>query len=158
VRALAEGEKPVTRARHATLSVRPSDGYDNLQLAARTEWGTWLSRFQWDHFVTFTFDHQPSAASAKRQFARWLSRLEQRTQRELSWFCVIERSPAGLVHVHALVGGTAGLSLAVLRALWRGHSAVRRYDSRKAGAYYVTKCVGSSVDDYDLNLVAQGVK
>ena len=67
----------------------------NSELVARRAWGEWLSGFEWNHFATLTFTYQPRSEVAVREFRRWVRRLEQRAQRRINWFFVLERGSAG---------------------------------------------------------------
>jgi hypothetical protein len=119
----------------------------------REAWGCWLGSKQWTHFGTLTLTHEGTAEALKRQFKRWIRRLEQRSQGRVGWFVAIERSPGGLLHAHALVHGAA-LSVTDLRKAWpAGRIDLREYDARLGAVYYVTKEMAGPIVDYDISPV-----
>lgn len=114
-------------------------------------WGEWLARFTWHHVSVLTFAYQPSPEAAVRQFKRWIRRLEQRAQCRVGWVFALERSPAGLLHLHVLTVDTAHLSGAALEDAWPcGRADAAIYDATKGGAHYLTKDFGTRIVDYDL--------
>lgn len=144
------------------------------------EWGKWLHGYRWDHYVTLTFGRkrrlessalpkgmapevekqsrafqfrQPSQETAARLFRQWLREVERKAQKGVSWFCATETSPAGMLHLHLLLGGTERLSATTLDRAWRnGRTHAEPYDQGRGATYYVTKYIGTSQVEYDLNL------
>ena len=58
----------------------------------------------------------------------------------------------GRLHMHALLRGTAQLSVQEIRAAWKeGRAVVRKYDPTKGAAFYFAKCIGRDVVDYDVS-------
>src|SRR2546425_8836850 len=85
----------------------------------RQAWCKYLEGLPWDHFVTLTFKHWSGLDYARREYARWIRRLEQEAQLPLIWFMALEHGRFGRLHGHSLVGNTGDLSHATLERHWR---------------------------------------
>ena len=121
----------------------------------RRAWGEWLGKQDWDHFATLTFTHPNSSWAARRQFHRWIRRLEQRAQGRVHWFFVAEKGAAETLHLHALIDGTRGLPDSALADAWdTGRCDVSKYDRNRGAPHYLTKQIGGPVIDYDLRPAA----
>lgn len=93
-------------------------------------WGSWLSdTWQWDWFVTLTFDpirdvgggtHTVVGWSrSQRYWEEWAKWLDERAGGGTYWFRGREPNPDRLgTHFHALVGGVSGLSRREAWAQW----------------------------------------
>lgn len=123
-------------------------------IALTAHMGDWLDSLPWCHFATLTFGERHNEASARRAFARYVRRVEQRAQERCTWFAAFEGlSEAELPHVHALLNGTSRLGVDAVRSAWRGGIAeVRVYKASHGAAHYVAKHLGSERADYDFNL------
>ena len=124
----------------------------------RKAWGEWLAEKEWDHFATLTFTHPNSSWAARREFRRWIRRLEQRAQRRVSWFFVAEKGAAETLHLHALVCGTRRLPDSMLADAWsNGRCDVSAYDRQRGAAHYLAKQIGGLVMDYDMRRPSRAV-
>jgi hypothetical protein len=110
------------------------------------EIGTWLAKFHWQHFVTFTFAEPVSDTCAERAVTAFHDRLGGSAY----GFLGPERGRAGgLVHCHGLLGG---LELCGKEAeeeqVWskwnHGHIHHTRYDPSRGAAWYVSKWAWSA--------------
>jgi len=123
-----------------------------LWLQARHEWGGWLGRMPWDHFITLTFANSLGPEAALRRFKRWVRRVEQRAQQGVASFHVLERGAAGRWHLHVLLWGTTHVPNKGLEQAWScGRADAAAYDKRLGASYYVTKVVGTDVAEYDID-------
>lgn len=132
----------------------------------------WLESFQWDHWMTLTFGpylppESPGLGPPKpppprpgpppdfghRAFDRYMNDLRRRVRAPLWWFRGDEfGAQGGRLHLHALVGGTDGLSLETLRNAWRpGFSFIKPYDPALGATHYVAKYVVKDLADYDIS-------
>lgn len=139
--------RPASTLQHPEVAA-----HERLMQQIPGAWGDWLAgEFAWHHFVTLTFAFQPSPERAVRQFSRWIRRLEQRAQRRVGWVRALERSPAGLLHLHVLTTNTADLAPAALEHAWPcGRVDASIYDRTKGAAHYITKDFGARIVDYDV--------
>lgn len=132
---------------------------DDAAVAARREmatlreaWGAWLQPVPWTHFATLTARQVCSEEALMKECARWVRRLERRTQRRVNFFIAAERGAAGLIHAHALIIAP-GASSGAVRSAWKaGYTAVQEYDPSLGATYYVTKEMARNVVDFDLRL------
>lgn len=126
------------------------------QLALRDfkkAWASWLRRYRWDQYATLTFRRPTSGAVAAHLFRRWVRRLNQRAQRRVDWFVVVEWDRAVGFHLHALVGGTAALTNRELSAAWRwGWTRITRYDPRRGAAAYACKHLAKPSVEHDVSV------
>jgi hypothetical protein len=121
--------------------------------AVRLAYPKWLDGFAWDHFCTLTFTDGCSDAFARQAFNRFARRVEHSAGSPISWFWVLERGACrAMPHLHALLGGTARLTVRSIDGQWRvGLRRVRRYDPRRSAAWYVTKRILDDMTDYDVS-------
>ena len=107
--------------------------------------GDYLAGYEWDHWVTLTPSRpscgpNPLAATFERRFIR---KLERAAQHHLCWARALERSPAGIFHVHALLAGTRNIREAYITSAWDlGKADVERYDPQQGAAWYLAKTYG----------------
>ena len=106
--------------------------------------GNWLSGFSWDTWVTgTTYPGTPETTTERhlRRFLRWLT---QRAQRRIAWAYVVQRSPGGIWHIHALVWTQAALSPKQVAETWRfGRPQAEAYDPRRGASHYLARDTGS---------------
>ena len=126
-----------------------SENFRTLKAA----WSEYLDNYRWSRFVTLTFTHAPSPDTARRSFLKWVRRIEQRAGTGLDWFFALEASPAGRLHVHALVGSTAPVAMHDFKGAWTfGRADVQRYDPFRGARAYLVKEMGTHrLVDYDLS-------
>jgi hypothetical protein len=141
-----------SQRKHSVFEDSYSADYHRLTTQARREAGAFLAAFPWDHFVTLTFASPVAQEAALRRLRRTVRRLEQRARHPVHWFFALERGGEGLLHLHVLLRGTAGLDQGALKGAceW-GRKHVTRYDPRKGATYYVTKYIGSEIVEYDID-------
>jgi hypothetical protein len=122
-----------------------------------------LNGFEWDHIVTLTYKFPRTPERIQRDVeAGWIRRCERNAQRPVAWFYAIERGAAGLLHVHALIWGTARLTPKQLDRAWRsdwqsrgrklGRTQIDRYDPSAGGAWYASKDVCERALWWDVSL------
>ena len=119
---------------------------------AREAWGDFLHAYQWDHFVTLTYERPVPPARARADFTDgFVRRAAFEARRPLAWFYALEWDAAGeRVHVHALIAGTAGLDAGRVGRAWTaGNTCVRQYDATRGAAWYVVKSLVDGRDDSD---------
>lgn len=117
-------------------------------------WGQWLTRYEWDHYLTLTFSREGTQQGARRAAARYLKRLAREVGGPVPFFWGTEYGGAGgRLHLHALTANTAELPYSELREAWPcGHAWVKRYSPVLGAAYYLTKyCTKDLSADYDLS-------
>lgn len=134
--------------------IRPEDLSAELELLRLPrEWGYWLSQFKWDYFASLTFAKEPTVPNARRQFSRWIRRLEQRAGCGVYWFAAIEVGVNERVHIHAIVGSAFRLFPSELEDAWRswGLADVSRFHREEGADYYVTKFVALPNAYYDVS-------
>jgi hypothetical protein len=103
--------------------------------------------------VTLTFRspvyHRWQALSRLRGY---IAQLQRHTSEQIDWAGVTEVGISGSFHLHALLLGTAHLSIGQMRGLWSsGHSMITRYDARKSATHYLAKHVGKGETEIDLS-------
>jgi hypothetical protein len=134
----------------ATPAVHAELDYLSLARMAQTAYGDWLNERDWHHFLHLTFRYSVSGEMAARRFRVWETRLKRDAGLELSWFYAAERKADGLIHIHALVHGSAQAGGQVLRSAWvNGFSKVSVYEPSRGAAHYVTKEIWRNIDWYD---------
>ena len=118
----------------------------------RREWGRWLSRFPWDHFVTLTFRTRADPDCARRRFARWIRDLERRAQGQVLWAVAPEWTMVNHVHLHCLLSGTCDLDRRAIESSWLpGFVRSDRYDDRRGASYYLAKAIEDEWCEVDLD-------
>ena len=117
------------------------------------EYGTFLGRYAWAHYVTLTTRFPVSPAALRAEFDRFVRRLERVAQGPVSWSYTTEGgSFAERVHAHALLGGTERVTTAAIERLWpSGNTRVQVYDPAGGAAEYVSKDVGREPDYHDIS-------
>jgi hypothetical protein len=114
-------------------------------MQAADAWGQHLHQYDWSHFVTLTPRFPDySAERLVRGFRDgFIRRLAHVIQGPIPWFYALERSPAGVFHLHALLARAERASIAQVRAAWQlGFTDAGIYDPPRRGAWYVTKTLG----------------
>ena len=117
-----------------------------------------LAGYNWNHWQTLTprwINCSPDALW--RGFRRYVRNLERAAQQRVCWVATVERSPAGIFHVHALTAGTGRLTDDYLARRWKlGRADVERFDPKRGGAWYTVKLYAATAADdewlaYDLS-------
>jgi hypothetical protein len=105
-------------------------------------WSEHLRQFVWTHWVTLTpTNPYCSPLALWREFRNvFIRRLAHAARHAIPWVAALERSPGGVFHIHALIGGTEGLLDADVKELWTmGRSDAHRYDRNRGAARYLAK-------------------
>lgn len=99
----------------------------------------WLRQYEWTHYCTLTFRFSTSPHAARREFARYIRWLEQRSQHRVDWFNTVERGSGGHTHIHTLLN-VANMTGQEIKRTWRsGFTQIRRYNQRKGAPEYTAK-------------------
>lgn len=164
IRAAAAGSGPSSNSRSL-----PSEGLTLSREEVKGAWGEWLSRWQWDWWVTLTYDpkRRPSASAthtavgwslSNRHWHEWLAEAVGDSSGSSPWpgspFWVRGREPNPWrygTHFHALVGGV-GTDTSRKRAweswfIKHGLARIEPYDPRRGAGYYVSKYVIKELGD-----------
>lgn len=130
-------------------------------------WVTFLLRYQFEWFITFTFRDAVGPEKADRSFRRWIHRLNthlhgrfywKRFDNEVYWVRATEFQRRGVVHFHALVADTNPLNerfgfnrdkddiagLLYWQELWFAHAGICRIEKIRVDEFvsrYVSKYV-----------------
>jgi len=117
-----------------------------LTRQARDEFGAFLSRPQWDWFVTHTFGAQyVSPKEGDRHYFAWLSSLvlaaRVRGFERPFWFRGTEYQDRGTLHYHSLIGGVGDIRRLLFKDFWElhGFARVEKYEPGKGANFYVGK-------------------
>ena len=86
-----------------------------------------------------------------REFVnRFIRNVAWAAQGPVPWLYVIERSQAGVYHIHALLAGTRALSIEQVRHSWKlGVSQVARYSQLGGAPWYLAKTLGQSDEHWE---------
>jgi len=112
-------------------------------------WADLLSPGRFDWFTTHTFRHnvsQETAAEAWHDWARWV---RDKQGHRAEWFRVTERTKAGAVHYHALVGRCSAVRRLSALDYWRNHygyGQVLQFKTGLGAHYYLSKYVSKDAD------------
>lgn len=147
-------------------SAEGSPSADGLPLSLTEAWATFLSRYHWDWFCTFTFResrHPEAAAKAFRYFANELNKSihgkhwQRRSDGGVYWVRALEWQRREVIHYHALMGDVEDLNAKARRLEWMdwwnhptrfGFAKIELPETRYAVANYCSKYVakGGEVD------------
>lgn len=123
----------------------------NKSYATREAYSTFLSRFAWTHFATFT---APPTAEDRltHALAQTIRRLERVAQGPVRFFWVLERGSGETPHLHVLLTGTGRLCCERIARAWHlGRSDVAEFDATRGGVYYLTKSLLDPDARWDLS-------
>lgn len=101
-----------------------------------------LGRAWFDWFVTLTFRHNVSSERASAAWSTWARWVRRKQGYRPEWFRVAERTLAGRIHFHALVGHCAAVRRLSALDFWRdlyGFGQVMPYDPELGARYYLSK-------------------
>jgi hypothetical protein len=117
--------------------------------------GMFISTREWHHFVTLTVDRGAAPDRlVKLYHSYFIRRLAFAARQRINHFYAVEldRRTGKFAHVHALLHGTAGLTVRDMRRLWPfGFTDLSRYDQRQRGAHYVVKGLLIDPDTYNFS-------
>ena len=122
---------------------------------ARDAMGNWLRCRAWEHFLTLTTVGRISSGGLLRHFrTHYVRRLASVARQGVAWFAVVERTPGGQLHLHALTAGTAAVTETELERHWvLGIGEAQSYSADRRGPEYITKTLGciEAHDCWDLS-------
>jgi hypothetical protein len=147
------GSAPRPRLRFRAASP-PSPGEIEFAFAK----GLYVGSKTWHHFVTLTADGGASSDWLQREYKQgFIRRLEFDAKGRIDYFVAIEHdeSTGQFAHLHALLHGTAGLTVETIRSRWgHGFTDVAPYDRRQHAAHYVVKNLLLDPDAYQWSRLA----
>jgi hypothetical protein len=117
-------------------------------------WGRFLESFEWDWFVTLTFDRPITHIGAQNAFRRYVKKLEEAAGQPIAWFLVVERGTIGQLHLHALISQVRRLNRYTWMRIWdkrNGFARIYVFDPRRGAAYYCAKYLPRTDCDFDLS-------
>lgn len=114
--------------------------------------GLYLSTLDWHHFATLTTDRGTVSDWLVREYHnRFIRRVAFDAKQRIRHFFAVEHdSQTGrFAHLHALLHGTSGLTVELIRRRWpHGFTDVAPYDRRRHAAHYVVKEILFDPDSY----------
>jgi len=108
-----------------------------------------LGAARFNAFATLTFRRSVSQEYAESAWSDWMSWVRRKQGHRAEWFRVAERTTAGALHFHALLGDCAGLRRLSALDYWRhryGFGQVKPYLPGLGVRYYLSKYVCKSAD------------
>jgi len=137
------------RARLSELEARPGRSLRNAPLALAWAEGV-FGAAQFDIFATLTFARQyVSPEAANIAWGDWVRWVRRKVGHRVEWARVSERTKAGALHYHALLGDCRGLRRLSALDYWRGRfgfGQVERYDSGLGVRFYLSKYVSKTAE------------
>ena len=113
-------------------------------LATRDAWGTWLTSFPWDWFVTLTFS-RIRKRDALSLVPRWIERsvFPVPVVSALGWFAEEYHADGERLHIHGLLYSDPYISWSRLVKGWRkiGRCKIELYDAKRGAVDYCAKYV-----------------
>jgi len=128
------------RERLKSLPFRNRDKRQELH----ESWAGLLAQGRFDCFATLTFRRPVSTEAAGAAWADWTRWIRRKQGYRAEWFRVSERSSAGAIHFHALLGRCSGLRRLSALDYWRhryGFGQVKRYLPGLGVRFYLSKYV-----------------
>ena len=138
-----------------------------FKLDEQMEWQEFISRYDFDLFVTLTFREDIKRSKAEKRFEKWLGSLNNELfgwrykRKGLGIQCAVayESQKRGTLHLHALLGakGLKELNIEYMAKLWKcngqrdkrtgtllnrianGHAVIDIYDPSRGAIQYMTK-------------------
>ncbi|MEW6145740.1 MAG: hypothetical protein AB1598_12045 [Thermodesulfobacteriota bacterium] len=145
-----------------------------IKLDLQEAWREFISRYDYDLFVTLTFRDEIKPWIAKKRFEKWLESLnlelfgEEYKQEGLGirYALSIEYQKRGILHFHALLGakGLKEINREYMAKLWKtngqrkdkagplldrivnGHAVIKPYDPAGGAIRYMTKHIRKGVE------------
>lgn len=114
----------------------------------RESWASFLGRYPWSWWATFTFEEEFKSFTARRRLENFFTTIERKVHRRVPAF-VAEEWTLGrpdVPHYHALIGDVSDLSRAYWWSQWfhrrgNGRAQILPYEVAKGARYYLTKYV-----------------
>lgn len=121
-------------------------------------WVEFLGGYVWNHAIALTTRWGGTPERVEAEFRkRFAPNLARMAQHGVSWFFALEDRVGGHPHLHALLGGTDGLTAKQVQQAWKaGYSRPRVLHveilaDAEAAARYAVKSLGRFPDHYDLS-------
>jgi hypothetical protein len=113
-------------------------------------YGNHVRDYAWDHWATMTPRFEARPYFLWKEFNNgFVRRLGWHAKQSVTWYAALERSPAGIYHIHALLAGTGALTCATVAAAWKlGRTDVDEYDPALGAPWYMTKTVHRPDEDW----------
>jgi len=125
-----------------------------LMKRSRIALGEFLSRPQWEWFVTQTFRAEyVSPKEADRHWQAWLNTLCQASRNKglerPFYFRVTELQNRGTLHFHSLIGNVGDIRRLLFKDFWElnGYARVEAYDSGRGANFYLGKYLTKTEGD-----------
>lgn len=129
----------------------------------RASWGQFVARWQWEWFVSLTFQYDTHPERALKLFRVWISKLNReiygpRWHRKepygVEYVVAVEYQKSGRVHLHALISRVGDTRRLTWMDFWldlddlAGFARIEPVNNQDAVANYVTKYVtkGGEID------------
>jgi len=112
-------------------------------------WAETLAPARFDWFVTLTFKHNVSQETAHEAWSDWARWVSQKQGHRAEWFRVTERTLAGAVHYHALMGRCSSVRRLSALDYWRGrygYGQVLKFKTGTGAHYYLSKYVSKDAE------------
>lgn len=116
-------------------------------------WAAHLRLRKWDHIATLTTAREAKPEGLLRAFRDGFVRaLASRARQGVPYFVVVEAHISGAPHLHALVSGTAALSVREVSGCWLpGLARVARFRPHLRGEAYVVKMIARPHTIYEIS-------
>jgi hypothetical protein len=111
---------------------------DNARLVSA--WEEHLRRYAFSHWFTGTYRSPAGEQRAAKSIANFMGAVASVAQKPVAHAAVYTHSPAGQMHVHALIAGAESLSADRVRELWpHGITHCEPYDATRGAAAYLAQ-------------------
>jgi hypothetical protein len=117
-------------------------------------WGEFLSRFQWEWFVTLTFREPVGSFRAHRLFERFVRELEKAAGIAIRFRADEIGSLGGRFHIHAVIGNVAHLRRMTWVDWWNrvaGYARILPFSAKRAAVFYCAKYITKQAGDWELS-------
>lgn len=119
---------------------------EGLMRRAKSEFGAWLSRPEWDWYATHTFRAEyVSLKESDRHWQAWLNSLtlacRVRGYERPFYVRVTEHQERGTIHFHSLLGGLGDIRRLLFKDFWElhGFARIEPYNRQLGGGFYLAK-------------------
>jgi hypothetical protein len=157
LRSVAVYERSAARNRDGAAA-QPTD---NATLISA--WDEQLRRYSFSHWFTGTFRNHASEQRAEKSIQNFVGAVASAAQKPVAHAAVYTHSPAGQMHVHALIAGAEPLSPDRVRELWpHGITHCEPYDATRGAAAYLAQHIiladERAVGGFDISTPGQFVR
>jgi hypothetical protein len=119
----------------------------------RTEMASWLAKFEWEWWCTFTWRYDIHPYSARKCFEKFWQRYDVDYFYALEWF-----NTRDAVHAHALMKNTTGMRRLTIMDLWFAKYGIARiwaYNKKLGASFYCSKYIVKEICDWDIKITQQ---